>query len=82
MGSVVKKSISVPEGIWAEAEATAAAENTTVSALIAEAIENLMIVRRGIRAVRAWERENGAFTADELARIESELSAVEEAARE
>ncbi|HCT75776.1 MAG TPA: hypothetical protein DGG94_17395 [Micromonosporaceae bacterium] len=82
MGSVVKKSISVPEHVWLEAEATAAEENTTVSALIAEAIENLMIVRRGLRAVRAWEREHGAFTAEELAQVEAELSAIEKEAEQ
>lgn len=82
MGSVVKKSISVPDHVWREAETAAAEEHTTVSAFIAEAIENMIRTRDGLRAVREWERENGALTAEELAEADAILDAAEAAAKQ
>lgn len=67
MAGVVKKSVSVPDVIWTAAEDEAASERTTVSALITEALENLLAIRAGLRAVREWEREHGEFTPHELA---------------
>jgi hypothetical protein len=82
MAQVAKKSVSLPEHIWQEAQAIADEENTTLSALTAQALENLIIVRRGLRAVREWERDNGEFTAEELAAVEAELAAIEKSAEE
>jgi hypothetical protein len=73
MGGVVKKSVSVPDIIWAAAEDEAAHEHTTVSALITEALENLLAIRDGLRAVREWEREHGEFTPEELAEADALL---------
>lgn len=73
MGAVAKKSVSVPDVIWAAAEDEAASGHTTVSVLIAEALENLLAIRAGQRAVREWERENGALTVDELAEADAAL---------
>lgn len=75
MGTVVKKSVSVPDAIWAAAEAEAARSNTTVSALIADALENLLAIRAGLRAVQEWEREHGEFTATEIAEADAILDA-------
>jgi hypothetical protein len=73
MAGVVKKSVSVPDVIWAAAEDEAANGNTTVSALITEALENLLAIRDGLRAVREWERENGEFTPEERAAADAIL---------
>jgi hypothetical protein len=73
MAGVVKKSVSVPDVIWAAAEDEAANGNTTVSALITEALENLLAIRDGLRAVREWERENGEFTPGERAAADAIL---------
>jgi hypothetical protein len=73
MGSVVKKSLSVPDVIWAAAEDEAANGHTTVSALVTEALENLLAIRDGLRAVREWEREHGKLTAEELAEADAIL---------
>jgi hypothetical protein len=73
MSGVVKKSISVPDVIWAAAESEAASGHTTVSALITEALANLLAIRNGLRAVTEWEDENGALTAEELAEADAIL---------
>jgi hypothetical protein len=75
MSTVVKKSVSVPDAIWAAAEAEAAYSHTTVSALIADALENLLAIRAGLRAVQEWEREHGEFTAAEIAEADAILDA-------
>ncbi|MGH3279455.1 MAG: hypothetical protein ACRDNW_10000 [Trebonia sp.] len=67
MAGVVKKSVSVPAEIWAAAEEEAAVRGTTVSALIAEALDHLVTIQRGLRAVAEYESENGPFTEEELA---------------
>lgn len=38
-----------------------------MSAALADAADLWLATRRGLRAVRAWEREHGALTAEELA---------------
>jgi hypothetical protein len=73
MAGVVKKSVSVPDVIWAAAEDEAANGNTTVSALITEALENLLAIRDGLRAVREWEKEHGEFTSEERAEADAIL---------
>jgi hypothetical protein len=67
VSGVAKKSVSVPAEIWAAAEEEAALRGTTVSALIAEALNHLVTIQRGLRAVAEYEAENGAFTEEELA---------------
>lgn len=67
MSAVVKRSISLPADIFEALELQAAEEGRTVSAALADAADLWLATRRGLRAVRAWEREHGALTAEELA---------------
>lgn len=73
MSSVVKRSISLPIGVFEALEMQAAEEGRTVSAALADAADMWLSTRRGLRAVRAWERENGALTAQELAEADALL---------
>lgn len=73
---VVKRSVSLPISVYGALEAQAAREGLTVSAALAEAAEIWLSTRRGRRAVRAWEREHGALTAEELAAADAELDRV------
>jgi hypothetical protein len=54
-------------------EVQAAEEGRSVSAALADAADLWLSTRRGLRAVRAWEREHGPLTADELAAADAEL---------
>jgi predicted transcriptional regulator len=82
MGSVAKRSISVPVDVWRKVQAAAEEEHTTVSAFITEALENLISIREGLRGVRAWEREHGALTAEELAEADALLDAIDRRAQQ
>ena len=73
MSTVVKRSISLPADVFEALEAQAAEEGRTVSAALADAADLWLATRRGLRAVRAWEREHGALTAEELAAADREL---------
>ncbi len=73
MSTVVKRSISLPAELFATLEHEAAADERTVSATLAEAAELWLVARRGLRAVRAWERDHGALTAEELAAADRAL---------
>jgi hypothetical protein len=73
MSTVVKRSISLPADIFEALEAQAAEEGRTVSAALADAADLWLATRRGQRAVRAWEREHGALTVEELAAADREL---------
>lgn len=64
---LVKRSISLPADVFEALELQAAEEGRTVSAALADAADLWLSTRRGLRAMRAWEREHGALTADELA---------------
>jgi hypothetical protein len=75
VSTVVKKSVSVPEVIWSAAEVAAANRHTTVSALVAEALQNYLKIQAGLEAVDEWERENGPFTDEELAEADAILDA-------
>ena len=66
MSSVVKRSVSLPADVFEALEQRASEEGQTVSAALAEAADLWLGTRRGLRAVRAWERQHGALTAEEL----------------
>lgn len=70
----MKKSVSIPDDVWSAAEAAAEDDHTTVSALVSEALSRLLSVRAGLREVRAWERDHGALTAEELAEADEVLT--------
>lgn len=73
MPSVVKRSVSLPVELFERLESEAAGEGRTVSAALADAADLWLSTRKGLRAVRAWERSNGALTAAELAEADSIL---------
>lgn len=73
MSSVVKRSISLPAEVFAALEDEAAKRGQTVSAALADAADLWLATRRGLRAVRAWEREHGALSAEELAAADAAL---------
>ena len=66
MASVVKRSVSLPADVFEALEEQAAEEGRTVSAALADAADLWLATRRGLRAVRVWEREHGTLTAEEL----------------
>ena len=74
MSSVVKRSISLPAVVFEALALQAAEEGRTVSAALADAADLWLATRRGLRAVRAWEREHGALTGDELADADRALA--------
>lgn len=76
MSSVVKRSVSLPADVFEALEQQAAEEGRTVSAALADAADLWLATRRGLRAIRAWEREHGALTAGELAAADRELDRV------
>ncbi len=67
MSTVVKRSVSLPAELFERLEHEAAEDGRTVSATLADAADLWLSTRKGLRAVRAWERTNGALTAAELA---------------
>ena len=73
MPSVVKRSISLPAELFERLENEAAEEGRTVSATLADAADLWLSTRKGLKAVRAWERANGALTAAELAEADAIL---------
>jgi hypothetical protein len=75
VGNVVKKSVSVPDVVWAAAEAEAVNGHTTVSALVTEALEHLLAIRAGLQAVADWESEHGVLSAEALAEADATLDA-------
>lgn len=74
--SVVKRSISLPVDLFEQLEIEATEEGRTLSATLADAADLWLSTRKGLRAVRAWERANGALTAAELAEADSILDRV------
>ena len=73
VASVVKRSVSLPAELFERLENEAAEEGRTVSATLADAADLWLSMRKGLKAVRGWERANGALTAAELAEADSIL---------
>jgi hypothetical protein len=73
MPNVVKRSVSLPSDVFAELEREAEAEGQTVSAALTDAAGYWLATRRGLRSVRAWERQHGKLTASELAAADEVL---------
>jgi hypothetical protein len=65
--SVKKLSVAIDEHVAAAAEASADAAGLSLSAWMNRAAEDALAVERGLAEVRAWEAENGALSAAELA---------------
>ena len=73
MSSVMKRSISLPTELFEALGAEATQDGRTVSATLADAASLWLSVRQGLKSVRAWEQENGALTAEELAEADRVL---------
>ena len=69
----VKRSISLPAETFEALELQAAEEGRTVSAALTDAADLWLATRRGLRAVRTWERDHGLLTTEELAEADSTL---------
>lgn len=75
VGTVVKKSVSVPDVIWSAAEREADVLHITVSALVTQALENYLKIQDGLAAVAEWEAEHGPLTEEGLAEADAILDA-------
>lgn len=62
-----KRSISLPDELAQDIDRAAAAEGTTFSGWLAATAAHRLRLEEGRRGIAAWEAENGALTADELA---------------
>lgn len=61
----------MPPDLDAEIEATASAAGMTYSGWLAATARKEFTIREGLDAVAEFEREHGAFTAEELAEAEA-----------
>ena len=75
MASVVKRSVSLPLDVFEALERQAAEAGSTVSAALTDAARLWLTTRDGLRSVRAWERDHGVLTVDELAAADALLDA-------
>jgi hypothetical protein len=62
-----KRSISMPPDLDAEIASAAAAAGLSYSAWLADTARKEFTIQAGLAAVRQFEQENGAFTAQEIA---------------
>lgn len=69
----VKLAISVDADVARRVAEAAADEDLSVSAWMTEAARGALRIRDGLAAVRAWEREHGAFTEAELEAARAEV---------
>ena len=76
MATVTKKSHSFDARLYDQIEDVAATEGVTPSALLAEGARMVLLVRRGLHEVAAWEADNSPLTPAELAAADRELDAV------
>jgi hypothetical protein len=71
-----RRTLAEVEHVFEALEQQATEEGRTVSAALADAADLWLATRRGLRAIRAWEREHAALTAEELAAADRELDRV------
>lgn len=62
-----KRSISLPADLATAIDQAAKAEETTVSAWLAETASRRLRLEAGRRGIADWERDHGPLTANELA---------------
>ena len=65
-----KRSVSIPPDLDAQIEAAAAEAGVTYSAWLAATARKEFTIRAGLKAVAEFEREQGAFSPDEIAEAE------------
>lgn len=73
--AVKKLSIALEQSVADEAVGAAKRHGVSLSAWLNAAAERALVVEEGLKAVREWENEHGALTAEELARADSVLNA-------
>lgn len=66
-----KRSISLPPDLDSAVAAAASAARTTYSGWIADAARKELTLRAGLAAVAAYQRDEGEFTAEELAEADA-----------
>jgi hypothetical protein len=71
---VVKRSVSIDDGVAARVEAAAGEDGVSFSAWLSTAAEQSLLVRDGLRGVREWEAVAGPLTPAEIAAGEALLS--------
>ncbi len=62
----MKLAVTIDANVHAKLVDAAEAEGTSVSAWLTAAARRALLVRDGLRAIREWEVEYGAFTDAEL----------------
>ena len=65
-----KRSVSIPPDLDAQIEAAAAEAGVTYSAWLAATARKEFTIRAGLKAVAEFEREQGAFSPEEIAEAE------------
>jgi len=81
MASVVKRSFSLPAPLFRGIEDEARQAGIPLSAALAEAAQQWLTVRRGLRAVAEWEAEQGVLTDAELDEADALLDQADREAR-
>ncbi len=71
---VIKRSVSINDGVAARVEAAASEDGMSFSAWLSAAAEQQLLVREGLRGVQEWEANAGTLTAAEIAAGEALLS--------
>ncbi len=78
--AVRKVSVALNDGVAEAAARAAQRAGVSLSAWLNRAAENALAVEDGLAAVRDWEADHGALTADELAAADRLLDRVIHAA--
>lgn len=71
--SVIKRSVSLDDGVAEQVERAADEDGVSFSAWLSSAAEDKLLVREGLRGVREWETLAGELTAQERAAGEALL---------
>lgn len=74
--TVRKLSVALDDKLAAAAAEAAERAGLSLSAWLNNAAENALAIEAGVDAVREWEAEHGALTADELAAADELLDRV------
>ncbi len=74
--AVVKRSVSVDQGVWSEVERLALDVPGGVSGVVTASLRELLARRDGMLAMQEWQRVNGELTVEELAAADGLLDAV------
>jgi len=78
---VRKLSVALEDEVADAASRAAARSGLSLSAWLNSAAEHALAIEEGLDAVRAWEADHGALTADELAAADRILDQLLEARR-